>query len=197
VAYLAGPGELGYLPLSRPVYDHLRVPRQAAVPRWSGILVEPRVDRVLRKFEIELGDLLQPAGRLESDLVRSQLPEDAVRSLETLRRALTTGYDALTQSAKEVDPTLARPVQGTKHQALAALQDVEKKLVQHLKRRQETELGQLAKARALVLPQGQPQERVLTIAPFLARYGASLITELEGAIESWYASALEAVLDPS
>src|ERR1700724_3839542 len=47
----------------------------------------------------------------------------------------------------------------------------EKKLVQHLKRRQETELRQIAKARALVLPDNKPQERTLTIAPFLARYG--------------------------
>jgi bacillithiol synthase len=197
VAYLAGPGELAYLPLSRPVYDRLGVSRQAVLPRWSGILVEPRVDRVLQKFEIELADLLEPAGRLESRLIRSQLPEDAAQTLDRLRQALSSGYDALTRSATQIDPTLTRPVQGSKRQALAALQDIEKKLVQHLKRRQETELGQLARARALLLPKNEPQERVLTIAPFLARYGGSLITELSEAIEAWYASTLEAALDPS
>ena len=64
-------------------------------------------------------------------------------------------------------------------------------------RRQETELGQITKARALVLPDNKPQERTLTIAPFLARYGPSLVRELDEAIETWYASALEGVLDPS
>ena len=48
--------------------------------------------------------------------------------------------------------------------------------MQHLKRRQETELGQLARARAAVFPNEKPQERVLTVAPFLARYGPALST---------------------
>jgi bacillithiol synthase len=197
VAYLAGPAEREYLALAAAVYERMRIPRQLVLPRWSGILVEPRVDRVLQKFNIELGELLEPPGALEARLVRSQLPEETTGALETLRATIETAYETLARSAAEIDPTLARPVQGVKHQALAGLQDIERKLVQHLKRRQETELGQIAKARALVLPENQPQERTLTIAPFLARYGPSLIRELDEAIETWYASALEGVLDPS
>jgi bacillithiol biosynthesis cysteine-adding enzyme BshC len=197
VAYLAGPGELTYLALTHPVYDHLGVSRQAVLPRWSGVLVEPRVERVLQKFSIELSDLLEPPGALESRLVRSQLPEVASRALRTLRESLTSGYIELARSAAEIDPTLTRAVEGTRNQALAGLTDIEKKLVQHLKRRQETELAQLSKARALVLPENQPQERVLTIAPFIARYGPSLIGELTDSIESWFGAALEAALHPS
>ncbi len=197
VAYLAGPGELRYLALTSPVYERMRIHRQLALPRWSGILVEPRVDRVLQKFNIELDDLLEPPGALEGRLVRSQLPEDAVRAIADLRSAIESSYDELGARAVDIDPTLARPVQGAKHQALSGLQDVERKLVQHLKKRQETELGQIGKARALVLPDNKPQERVLTVAPFLARYGPALLAELGDAIETWYASALEGALNPS
>lgn len=197
VAYLAGPGELRYLPLTTPVYERMRIHRQLALPRWSGILVEPRVDRVLQKFNIELEDLLEPPGALEAKLVRSQLPEDATRAITELRAAIESGYDGLGASAVEIDPTLARPVQGAKHQALGGVNDIERKLIQHLKRRQETELGQIAKARALVLPENKPQERVLTIAPFLARHGPTILVELSEAIETWYASALEGALNPS
>jgi bacillithiol synthase len=197
VAYLAGPGELRYLALTSPVYERMRIYRQLALPRWSGILVEPRVDRVLQKFNIELDDLLEPPGALEGRLVRSQLPEDAVRAIADLRSAIESSYDELGARAVDIDPTLARPVQGAKHQALSGLQDVERKLVQHLKKRQETELGQIGKARALVLPDNKPQERVLTVAPFLARYGPALLAELGDAIETWYASALEGALNPS
>jgi hypothetical protein len=48
-----------------------------------------------------------------------------------------------------------------------------------------------------VVPDNKPQERVLTIAPFLARYGPGLIAELSEAIETWYAAALEGALNPS
>jgi bacillithiol biosynthesis cysteine-adding enzyme BshC len=197
VAYLAGPGELAYLALTPPIYQRMRISRQPVLPRWSGLLIDPRVERVLQKFRLDVSDLLEPPGTLEARLIRSQLPDEAVRALATLRAAIEAGYDTLGKSAAEIDPTLARPVQGTKHQALAGLQDMEKKLVQHLKRRQEIELGQIGKARTLVLPNNRPQERVLTVAPFLARHGPSLVFDIMEAIEAWYATALEGALDPS
>jgi bacillithiol biosynthesis cysteine-adding enzyme BshC len=197
VAYLAGPGELRYLALTPPVYERMRISRQLMLPRWSGLLVEPRVDRVLQKFNIDLDDLLEPPGVLEAKLVRSQLPGEAVRAIADLRAAIETCYEALGRSAAEIDPTLTRPVQAAKNQALSGLGDIDRKLVQHLKRRQEIELAQIAKARTLVLPESKPQERVLTVAPFLARYGSSLVVELTDAIEAWYATSLEGALNPS
>jgi bacillithiol biosynthesis cysteine-adding enzyme BshC len=197
VAYLGGPAELRYLAFTPPVYQRLAVERQRPLPRWSGVLVEPRVDRILEKFGIELADLLTPSGALEARLVRSQLPSEAVDALHGIRAAAEEGYAALERTASEIDPTLVRPIQGARHQALAGAQEVEKKLVQHLKRRQETELGQIGRARNAVLPLNKPQERVLTVAPFLARYGPNLITDLRDAIEGWYAGTLEGASTPS
>jgi uncharacterized protein YllA (UPF0747 family) len=99
--------------------------------------------------------------------------------------------------ALEIDPTLERPIQGAQQQALTGTQEVERKLIQHLKRRQETELSQLARARTAVLPGGKPQERVLTIAPFLARHGPGLLGALSGAIEQWYGDGLDGPSQPS
>ena len=197
VAYLAGPGEMRYLALTPPVYERMRIPRQLVLPRWSGILVEPRVERVLQKFNIELEDLLGPPGTLEARLVRAQLPEETVRALSELREAIESGYATVGASATEIDPTLTRPVQGAKNQALGGINDIERKLVQHLKRRQEVELGQIAKARTVLMPDNKPQERVLNLTPFLARYGPGLMVELTEVIETWYATALEAALNPS
>jgi bacillithiol synthase len=191
VAYLGGPAELRYLALTPPIYRLLGVVPQRPLPRWSGVLVEPRVDRVLEKFGLDLPDLLGPPGILESRLVRSQLPAETRVALERLREVLESGYATIERGAAEIDPTLVRPVQGARNQALAGAQEVEKKLVQHLKRRQETELSQIARARTAVQPGGKPQERVLTVAPFIGRYGPALVTDLGEAIESWYAGALE------
>ena len=103
----------------------------------------------------------------------------------------------LERAAVEIYPTHARPTQTARQQALAGTQDVEKKLVQHLKRRQETELGQLARVRTAVAPSGKPQERVLTMAPFLARYGPDLLGQLRDSFEAWYRTGLEALSEPS
>jgi len=191
VAYLGGPGELRYLTMTPPIYQRLEVVPQRPLPRWSGVIVEPRVDRLLEKFGLELADLAGPPGAVEARVVRSQLPAEVPQALERLRGSIEEGYAVLERAAADVDPTLVRPTQAVRQQALSGTQDIEKKLVQHLKRRQETELGQLARARTAVLPGGKPQERVLTVAPFLARYGPGLLTELTDAFEQWYRGALE------
>jgi uncharacterized protein YllA (UPF0747 family) len=130
-------------------------------------------------------------------LVRSQLPAEAVEALAALRTALESGYRTLGIAAGSIDPTLERPVQGAQQQALAGAQDVERKLFQHLKRRQETELSQLTRARTVVFPGGKPQERVLTVAPFLARHGPGLLRGLEEEMERWYTAGLEGPSEPA
>ena len=197
VAYLGGPGELRYLAVTPPIYEHLQVRRQNPLPRWSGVLVEPRVNRVLDKFGITLEDLASPPGSLESRLVRSQVPPAANEALARLRAALESGYGELRDIAVEIDPTLDRSIQGMQQQAVSGTQDVERKLVQHLKKRQETELSQLGRARTAVLPGGKPQERVLTIAPFLARHGPELLRGLTDEIARWYGRGLEGPSQPA
>ena len=152
------------------------IPRQLPLPRWSGVLVEPRVDRVLEKFGVDArrAAARRPARSRRGWCGRSSRPRRPRRST-ALRAALEEGYGVLERAAAEIDPTLARPTQAARQQALGGTQEIEKKLVQHLKRRQETELGQLARARTAVVPDGKPQERVLTVAPFLARYGPVLL----------------------
>jgi len=197
VAYVAGPGELRYLRLAEAVFERLGVTPQLPMPRWSGLLVEPRVYRVLAKFGAPLEELLQPGAQLEARVARSHLPAEAEEALARLRESIEREYGVLEGLATEVDPTLARPIQGLKGRALAGTQDAEAKMVQHLKRRHETELAQIARARNAVQPGGQPQERVLTVAPFLARYGAALLSSLLEVMVAWYGAALEGGAPPS
>lgn len=192
VAYVAGPGELGYLAQCAPLYQKLGVPAQTPVPRWSGILVEPRVDRVLDKFGATLEELLQPDQALEARVVRSQLPAELVAAGERLRRLLEQEYGTMLSAAVAIDPTLERPVSATRQGALTGLLDIEKKIQNHLRKREATELAQIARARQAVVPGGKPQERVLTGAGWLARQGPDLLGQIRAEATGWYAGALAA-----
>lgn len=185
VAYVAGPGELAYLPQAQPIYAALDVERQPPVARFGARLVEGRVERVLARLELDPEDLSGPAGALESQLARDQLPPEASAALESLRRALETGYPRLAAAAEGVDATMRRPVESALGSALASLTDLEKRIVAHLKRRNETLVRQIEKARVSLYPLGQPQERVLTWPMFGIRYGASLLEDLESAARAW------------
>lgn len=190
VAYVAGPGELAYLAQCEPLYAALRVVPQTPVPRWSGVLVEPRVDRVLDKFGATLEELLAPSNALEARVVRSQLPAGLLDAGARLRTALDTEYSAILSAAVGVDPTLERPVSAARQHAVSELGDVEKKVQNHLKKREATELAQVARARLAVQPNGKPQERVLAGVSWVARHGVPLLEQVRDTAGAWYGSAL-------
>ena len=186
VAYAAGPAELGYWPDAAPLYAALDgVARQAPVPRWSGVLVDARVDKVIERHGVRLEALDGKPGALEARLVREALPPEAAQALAELRERLEQGYGRLAEQAARLDPTLARTVQTARNAALGGTHEIEKKLVASLKRENETLLRQVARARAAVYPRGQPQERVLTLASFLIRYGPALVEALEQEVARW------------
>ena len=185
VAYAAGPGELEYLAEAEPLYAVAGVARQTPVPRWSGVLIESRVDKVLAKYGLGLDDLAGPAGALEARLVREALPGEAAGALQRLRADLATDYDQLARAAAAVDPTLERTVETTRNAALGQAQEIEKKLIASLKRRNETLVGQIARTRAALFPQGLAQERVLTYASFAIRYGPELLAGIEAEVARW------------
>lgn len=190
VAYVAGPGELAYLPMARPLYEQLGVPMQRPVPRWSGVLVEPRVDRVLRKFSARLEELLAPGMALEARVIRDQLPGELTEAANRLRASLEAEYAVVRRAVVSVDPTLDRPAEAAMGHALSGLAGLEERALRHLRKRQQTELAQIARARTAVLPAGRPQERVLGMAGWLGRLGPPLLDQIAAAVAAWQAPAL-------
>lgn len=186
LAYVAGPGEIAYFPQCAPVYEHLSVAPQAVVPRWSGRIIESRVAKVLGKFGIAAEDLDRPAGQLETQLVREDMPPAAQEAIIALRSALDREYTRLEQAATDIDPTLEKTVQGAKGGAFKELSHLEKRILSHLKKENEIVVQQIAKARANLFPLGKPQERVFNVVPYLTRYGRALLDGVLERAAEWY-----------
>ena len=185
VAYAAGPSELAYLAEAEPLYAVVGVARQTPVPRWSGVLIESRVDKVLGRYGLRVDDFAGPTGALEERLVRDALPAEAAAALQRLRADVATDYDQLARAAAAVDPTLERTVETARNAALAQSQEIEKKLIASLKRTNETLVGQIARARAALFPRGDAQERVLMYGSFAIRYGPELLAGIEAEVARW------------
>jgi len=186
VAYAAGPAELEYFPDAGPLYELAPgATRQAAVPRWSGLLVDQRTDKLVERYGLSLAELNGGPGTLEARLLRETLSPELDARLKALRGTLEEHYADLGAQVARIDPTLERPVESAKNAALAATQEIEKKLVASLKRENETLVRQVARARTSLYPDGEPQERVLTLASVLVRYGPGLLDGLAEEVARW------------
>jgi len=188
LAYVGGPGEMEYLPEAGPLFSSLGVAPQTHVPRWSGVIIEARVDKILNKHGLTPADFAGQPGTLETRIAKAELPPDLAESLKALRDEVESRFARISGEVQQLDPTLERTVQSARNAALAGTNEIEKKLVASLKRTQGTLVSQLARARAALMPDGKPQERVLTSVSFLARYGETLLEQIDAEVARWAAT---------
>ncbi|MBI4409706.1 MAG: bacillithiol biosynthesis cysteine-adding enzyme BshC [Gemmatimonadetes bacterium] len=181
VAYVAGPAELGYYAQVGCLFRAHGIEMPLVFPRASLTLVEGKVRKVLDKFGLEVDDFRRPAREL-MDAPGDGLPVEITATLAELRRRIEDGYRQLTEGSRAIDATLEKPLAGARNSSLLQLEEAEKKIGQHWKRRNSVALDQLEKARLNLFPGGQPQERVFNVFQYLARYGPALLGALLEAV---------------
>ena len=178
VCYVAGPNELAYLAQLKQVYAHFAVPMPLATLRLSATLVDTAVIKFLRRHDIAL-ETLQPQDESELNrLLGAQLPETVDQAMRAAENAIRDRMRSLTTAVADVDPTLSGAAESTLGRMERDLGNLEHKVVQAAKRRNETLRRQFARAQAQIFPQGSPQERAVGVVYFLNRYGPALIDRL-------------------
>jgi len=178
LAYVAGPGELAYFAQLRPVYAVFDVPMPVIVPRATLSLVEPRIAQLLSRFHLGLHDLVAEPEQLASRILRAQLPPDLGTTLATARQGVDEIFRQVGEAVAAVDPTLRATAGQTGGHIKGHLDQLEKKAVQAMKRREADTTQQLQRLRDALMPGGKLQERVYPVLPYLAKYGPQLVGSL-------------------
>ncbi|MDA0330136.1 MAG: bacillithiol biosynthesis cysteine-adding enzyme BshC [Gemmatimonadetes bacterium] len=175
LAYVGGPGEMAYFAQLKSYFEAHGVGMPVVYPRWAATPVETKIRKVLDKFGVAPESLRRPFHEIASEIAREEVPGDIRAALGKLRGAIGGGVGELQKAAAALDPTLKGPVQHLRSQSLAALDNVEKKILQAVKRESEIMLSQLEKAQLHLYPAGKPAERVQNPTYFLARYGGAFL----------------------
>jgi uncharacterized protein YllA (UPF0747 family) len=164
------------------VYQAFDVPMPLIVPRATLTLVEPRVAQLLERFHFSLLDLTQEPEQLASRVLRAQLPSDFETTLTKARESVGEIFRGVSEAIAAVDPTLRATAGQTSGHIQGHLDQLERKAVQALKRREAETRQQIQRVREALMPGGKLQERVFPLLPFLARYGPSLLDAIQAAI---------------
>lgn len=201
VAYTAGPGELAYFAQVGALASILDAPTPLAVPRWSGLIVEPYVDRILERYGLTIDDLRDPHGVLKQ-LVLQRIPGGVTQSLADLRDVLDRAMDALRRVVAQDQRPLVedRVINGAEGQLMHRVDRLERRVLASAKRRESEIAERVEAAHAALHPLGRPQERVLNLIPILAREGPALVEAMRRAATSHAAALVQPpseVADPS
>lgn len=177
-ATVLGPGEIAYWAQLRPLFETLEVPMPAIVPRDAFTLVEPRVDRLLEKLDLDVATVEAEGRGIDDRWVARARPPAVAHGLANLEERIGEAFATLEGAMDRELPGLRSAAGKAEHRARHAVDELGRTVDARVRERESIALDQAARVRAHLLPDGQPQERTVAAAQFLARHGRALVEDL-------------------
>jgi len=178
VAYFGGPAEIAYFAQSEVLYKKLLGCMPVLLPRADFTLVDPKAERILKKYDLDVEDVWSGSQELRNRMYNSAVPKKLAREFDDNLRHIEKSFRKLHKAIAKVDPTIqgtiARAekrinyqIENLRHKTGAALDRHEKIIAKH-----ESFLENL------LFPQKGLQSRDLCFLPCLARWGSAGLDEL-------------------
>jgi uncharacterized protein YllA (UPF0747 family) len=175
-AYVGGPAEIAYFAQAAAVYDVLKRPVPPVFPRLSATILEPRIGRALKKYDLEFLDILR--GR-DFILRKAVSKVQGVELFDVVRDRINGELESLRPALNAVDQTLAGALDNSRQKVFHQIEALRTKFVNAEARRNETLERHLDSIMNSLFPEKKLQERVINILSFLVRYGWNFIRQLE------------------
>ena len=169
VATVVGPGELRYFAQLNGVYEAHNVPMSLAWPRTTATILEPPAARILEKFD------LTPA-QVQNDFASAKANKllelhGHKLAFDNRLRALKNLTASMQKDVSGIDPTLERTALRAGETLEGIFSKLEAKSAVALGQRDDTYTRQFARLEAHLLPNGTPQERLISPFSFFLKFG--------------------------
>jgi len=184
LAYVGGASEAAYFAQVSAVYEILLGRITPIVPRFSATLVEPKVQRWLRQYDIAVPDALRGPDALRRALASHTLPEGVQNAFDTAQQSVSESLARLRGALEKLDPTLlgASETAGSK---MNYQLDRLRQLATAAELRRSEVISRHAEGLSHALyPDGELQERGVAGIYFLARHGSELLRNLHDIIRT-------------
>jgi bacillithiol synthase len=178
-AYIAGPAEIAYFAQSEVVYRKLLGRMPVVLPRAGFTLVDAKAIKLLRRYGLEVEEVWAGSQSIRHKMERQSVPKTLAKTFERDQKQIATMLTKLGKQIENLDPTLRRTVERSRKRIEFHLEKLRRKAG----RAQEQKNGQISAheqhLETLLNPHKGLQERELCLLPFLARWGASGLGELQ------------------
>jgi bacillithiol synthase len=178
LAYIGGPAEVAYFAQASVVYEKLLGRVTPILARMSATLVEPRIERLLTKYQVDLPELFHGECQLRDCMAARALPPELRQDFEQARRAVEVAMQRASGSLQKLDPTLVEAATRASSKMRYQIDRLEKRAAQAELRRTEIIIRHAAQIENAVYPNKTLQEREIAGLYFYAKYGPELVSRL-------------------
>lgn len=180
IGFVVGPGELSYLAAVAPLYRLLGVPQPVFVPRSSMTLVEPSMQRLLQRFELDITDLGETPERLAEKLLQNDEEGggDIEDLLDDIKHRMRGDLDSVEKKLKALDASMIGALNRARTRSIEELDRLQNKVRNARQNREGTGIKQLRRLCNTLRPRARIQERVFGPLTYLNAYGPRFAEEL-------------------
>lgn len=179
VAYFGGPAEIAYFAQSQVLYEKLLGRMPIILPRADFTLVDPKAVRILKKYGIEVEDVWEGRQALRKLLYGANVPKKLAREFDSNLRQMEKSVKKLHKAIAKVDPTIQGTIARAEKRIQYQIEKLREKTGAALDRHDKIIDQHEQFLVNLLYPQKGLQSRDLCFLPFLSRWGADGLTELE------------------
>ena len=178
LAYIGGPAEIAYFAQLGVVYEKLLGRVTPILPRLSATLIEPRIERLLTKYDVALPEIFHGEFELSECLAKRSLPAELAGDFMHARLAIEESMKRISESLRKLDPTLVEAALGAANTMRYQVSRLEKRAALAELRRSEIIARHAAQIENALYPKKTLQEREIAAVYYAAKYGPELIDKL-------------------
>jgi bacillithiol biosynthesis cysteine-adding enzyme BshC len=185
VAYIAGAAEVAYYAQASVVHKRLLGRAPAILPRAAFTLVTAHAANLLKKYNMDVQDVFAGRQRFRAKLEAEVLPEGLSLRFAEGEKNLQDLFERLREPLARLDQSLVGALDTAAEKMLYQFSSLRSKAG----RAEGFRTGVLdtheREITGLLLPNGELQERCLSLLPFLATEGGELLDQLDRHIKIW------------
>jgi len=178
LAYAGGAAEAAYFAQAGAVYEIILGRVTPILPRFSATLVEPKVQRWLRQYDLTVPDAFQGVEALRRKLAAQALPADVQQAFDAAQRAIEESLGGLRGALLKLDSTLVGASETASSKMKYQLDRLRQLATAAELRRSEVISRHTDALSQALYPGGALQERGIAGIYFLARHGMELLRNI-------------------
>jgi len=178
IAYIGGPAEIAYHAQTSLIYKRLLGRAPAILPRAAFTLVTSHVANLLKKYKLDVRDVLTGRQKIRARMEAEVLPHELSERFAEGEKKLQSLLEALREPLAKLDQTLGGALDTAAEKILYQFNSVRGKAGRAEGFRTGVLDAHEREIMSLLLPNHDLQERALSLLPFLASHGVELLDQL-------------------